>query len=154
MASPPSHQKFVDDTLIFNHSSVKEAHSIKSILDSFSAASGSTSNLDKSLIFFFHTPLATQRNIKCIMGFSMGNIPFKYLGIPLSTSATKHSSWKTLLDEIKDRLNCWSFRPLNIAGKLVLLKSILQTLPSYPFSILATPKWVLKALINIQHNLL
>lgn len=94
MANPPSRQKFVDDTLIFNHSSVKEAHSIKRILDSFSTASGSTINLDKSLIFFFHTPLATQRNIKCIKGFSMGNIPFKYLGIPVSTSATKHSFWK------------------------------------------------------------
>lgn len=35
---------------------------------------------------------------------------------------------------------------MNIASRLVLIKVVLQTIPLYLFSILATPKWVKKKL--------
>jgi hypothetical protein len=41
-----------------------------------------------------------------------------------------------------------------MAGRLVLIKSVLQAMPLYLFSILAAPKWVLKAIRNLQRNFL
>eukprot|EP00253_Pinus_taeda_P029932 PITA_29932 len=59
-APTSSHQQFVDDNMIFGHSSVQEARSLNSILDTFSKASGALINKVKSQIFFFNTPPITQ----------------------------------------------------------------------------------------------
>ena len=41
-------QKFMDDNMMFLHPSVQEAYSLKSLLDTFSEASGTTVNTAKS----------------------------------------------------------------------------------------------------------
>jgi hypothetical protein len=43
---------------------------------------------------------------------------------------------------------------LNIAARLVLLKSVLQALPTYLFTALATPISVIKAIKSLQINFL
>jgi hypothetical protein len=48
----------------------------------------------------------------------------------------------------------WTFRPLNIASRLVLLKSVLQALPTYLFTALAAPKKIIKAIRMLQRNFL
>ena len=62
-APPNVYQQFVDDNLLFGHSSSQEACTIKFVLDTFEKASGTTLNLDKSQIFFFNTGMMAQRNI-------------------------------------------------------------------------------------------
>eukprot|EP00253_Pinus_taeda_P009178 PITA_09178 len=119
---PLSHQKFVNDTMLFGHPSSQEAEAFKHWLFLFSDASAA--------------------------------LPSKYLGDPLLDSAIKHASWRTLLDKLESRLSSWTFRSLNMAGRLILMKSVLQAMPLYLFSILAAPKWVLKATRNLQRNFL
>jgi hypothetical protein len=67
---------------------------------------------------------------------------------------TKSISWDSLLLSISNRLASWTFRPLNLAARLVLLKSVLQSLPTYLFTALATPKKIIKAIRNLQRNFL
>eukprot|EP00253_Pinus_taeda_P025961 PITA_25961 len=69
-------------------------------------------------------------------------------------SALKHASWRTLLDKLEAKLSSWTYRSLNIASRLIMIKSVLQAMPLDLFSILATPKWVLKAIRNLQRNFL
>jgi hypothetical protein len=102
--------------------------------------------LDKSLIFFFNTPPNTQRNIARTLGFASSSLPSKYLGAPLITSTIKHSTWKELIDKLTQNISSWTFRTLNLAGFLVLIKSILQTMSLYLFFVLAAPKWVLNSI--------
>ena len=58
-----THQQFVDDTMLMGHPSVQEARAFKSCLAAFAKASGLEVNLEKSQVFFFNTPLISQRNI-------------------------------------------------------------------------------------------
>eukprot|EP00253_Pinus_taeda_P006105 PITA_06105 len=152
--APQTHQQFVDDTMLFGHPSVKEASAFNSLLSLFSEASGTSINAAKSQLFFFNTPPSTQRTIARILGFTISHLPSKYLGAPLSDSAIKQESWRTLLDKLDSKLSSWTFRALNLAGRLVLIKSVLQAMPLYLFSILAAPKGVLKAIRNLQRNFL
>jgi len=76
------------------------------------------------------------------------------LGAPLMVSSLKHASWRTLLDKLEARLSSWTYRSLNIASRLIMIKFVLQTMPLYLFSILAAPKWVLKGIRNLQRNFL
>eukprot|EP00253_Pinus_taeda_P020461 PITA_20461 len=149
-----SHQQFVDDNMIFGHSSIQEARSLNSLLNNFSVASGACINIIKSQIFFFNTHPSTQRAIARILGFSIASLPSKYLGAPLLDSAQKHSSWTSLLERLEARLSLWTHRSLNMASRLVLIKAVLQSMPLYLFSTLAAPKWVLKAIKNLQRNFL
>ena len=140
--------------MLFGHPSVQEATAFKSLLNLFSEASGTTINASKSQLFFFHTPNITQRNIARILGFPITMLPSKYLGAPLVGSAIKHATWRTLLDKLETSLSSWTYRSLNIASRIILIKSVLQAMPLYLFSILAAPKWVLKKIHNLQRNFL
>eukprot|EP00253_Pinus_taeda_P034383 PITA_34383 len=149
-----SHQQFADDNMIFGHPSVQEARALNSLLNIFSTASRACINRIKSQIFFFNTHPTTQRSIARILGFSIASLPSTYLGAPLIESARKHSSWTILLEKLENRLLLWTHRSLNMASRLVLIKAVLQSMPLYLFSILAAPKWVLKAIKKLQRNFL
>eukprot|EP00253_Pinus_taeda_P001588 PITA_01588 len=152
--APQTHQQFVDDTMLFGHPSVKEASAFNSLLSLFSEASGTSINAAKSQLFFFNTPPSTQRNIARVLGFTISHLPSKYLGAPLSDSVIKQVSWRSLPDKLDSKLSSWTFRALNLAGRLVLIKSVVQAMPLYLFSILVAPKGVLKAICNLQRNFL
>lgn len=51
----------------------------------FSEASGLKANLGKKSIYFGGVPQDDKENILQELGFSSGKLPFKYLGVPLST---------------------------------------------------------------------
>eukprot|EP00253_Pinus_taeda_P008598 PITA_08598 len=149
-----SHQQFVDDNMIFGYPLVQEARALNSLLLIFSKASGTLINSVKSQIFFFNTHPTTQRAIARILGFSIASLPSKYLGAPLFAYARKHSSWTSLLEKLEAKLSLWTHRSLNMASRLILIKVVLQSMPLYLFSILAAPKWVLKAIKKLQRNFL
>jgi exonuclease III len=150
----PSHSQFVDDTLLMNTPTVREATKLNSILSDFSDASGMLLNLDKSKLYFFNTPASVQAHLSRLLGIARSSLPSTYLGIPLTGESAKSISWDSLLLSISNRLNNWTFRPLNIAARLVLLKSVLQALPTYLFTALAAPISVIKAIRSLQRNFL
>eukprot|EP00253_Pinus_taeda_P031270 PITA_31270 len=149
-----THQQFVDDNMIFGHPSVQEARLLKDLLSTFSDATGALINRVKSQMFFFNTRVATQNSIAQILGFTIAKLPSKYLGAPMIVSALKHASWTDLLDKFEAKLSLWTHRALNMARRVILIKAILQSLPLYLFTLLASPKWVIKAIRNLQRNFL
>ena len=108
-----------------------------------------TINLDKSRIYFFNTPTITQRNISRILDFSISSLPTKNIRAPLTESAIKHSSWREILDKLDQNLTSWTFRLLKIAGHLVLIKVVLQSMPLYIFYLCVALKLVLKYIRKI-----
>jgi hypothetical protein len=153
--SPPiSHSQFVDDTLLMGTPTVREANSILQILQTFSEASGLDCNKDKSLIFFFNTPPPVQRHISDLLGFQRSSLPSKYLGIPLIDNALRNSSWEQLLSSFTKKLSSWTLRALNLPSRLTLLRAVLQALPTYLFSVLAAPTFVLSTIKSLQRNFL
>jgi hypothetical protein len=51
-------------------------------------------------------------------------------------------------------LSSWTFRSLNLLSHLILLKSILQTFPTYSFYALAALDFILTSIKNLQRNVL
>ena len=79
---------------------------------------------------------------------------FKYLGIPLGMGRPKKEAWQELLNRLKQILSSWVLRPLNFPRRLILVKSFLQAMLTYLFSILALPKAIMKEIRCIQRNFL
>jgi hypothetical protein len=95
-----THQQFVDDTLLHVTPTVKEAKDYKRILEDFGEASEEEINHSKSMIYFFNTNLAIQRNLANILGFEHKTLLTKYLGIPLMDRAYKMETWEGVINKL------------------------------------------------------
>jgi hypothetical protein len=106
------------------------------------------------MVYFFNTNPTIQRNLTNILGFERKTLPTKYLGIPLIDIACKMETWEGVINKLKDRVKKWTYRSLNLAGRLVLTKEVLQAIPTYMMSVLPAPKGILQKIRAIQREFL
>jgi hypothetical protein len=74
----------------------------------------------------------------------VGKIPFLYLGLPIGGDQRRLGFWEPVLARIRNRLSGWKSRFLSFGGRLVLLKSVLTSLPVYALSFFKAPAGVWK----------
>ena len=132
--------------------SIQEASRFRKCLDQFGSSSGLEANAQKSQFFSFNTPSITRRNIIRILGFSEGFLPATFLGTPLINTQSRKRSWIELVDKVKKHLSNWTLKSLNPPSHLVLVKSVLQALPTYMFSTMLVPKYILRDLRNVHRS--
>ncbi|XP_058760434.1 uncharacterized protein LOC131633762 [Vicia villosa] len=67
-----------------------------------------------------------------------------YLGLPSMIGRSKKEVFAFIKDRIWKRINSWRGRALSKEGKEVMIKSVLQSIPSYTMSVYLTPDGVVK----------
>jgi hypothetical protein len=144
--SAPSHIHFVDGTLLLNTLTTQEAIKLNSILIDCVDALGMALNLEKYKLYFFNTPVAIQNHISHLLGVPKSSLPSNYLGIPFTEAVAHNIFWDSLLLSISNRLSNWTFKSLNLAAQLVLLKFVLQAFPTYLFTTLGALQSVIRAI--------
>ncbi|XP_057856267.1 uncharacterized protein LOC131065696 [Cryptomeria japonica] len=110
---------------------ISEAVNFRHALDIYLKASGQCINDDKSSIYFFNTPQLIQSRIVRILRFQIGSLPLMYLGIPLALGAQRREYWQGILDKFRSKVSHWTYRWLSSAGRVILLKTVVQSLPIY-----------------------
>ncbi|GKB90550.1 reverse transcriptase zinc-binding domain-containing protein [Tanacetum coccineum] len=73
----------LDDLFIFSRGDVESARVIMEALEEFKCTSGLVPSLPKSTVFFFNVSNHVKLAILSIMPFFEGDLPVKYLGVPL-----------------------------------------------------------------------
>ncbi|XP_059068432.1 uncharacterized protein LOC131858952 [Cryptomeria japonica] len=141
-----THSQFDDDTCLFGVASMHEAMVIKKVLDSYSWATGQEINWDKSEIFFFHTEVGSQRAITRLFGIKIGQLPGKFLGMPFFVGAGKAEIWKGLLDGCKAKMEGWKTKWISLAGRLLMLKTVVSAMPIFPMACFKLPGLVIKSM--------
>ncbi|WMV31056.1 hypothetical protein MTR67_024441 [Solanum verrucosum] len=109
----------------------------------FSQASGLVANLCKSSVYFGGVTKEEQDKILQILGFSYGELPFKYLGVPLATKKISLIQWQPLLDRITSRISSWTAKNLSYAGRAQLIKSAVFGIQAYWTQLFSIPAKVL-----------
>ncbi|PWA89029.1 RNA-directed DNA polymerase, eukaryota [Artemisia annua] len=89
-----------------------------------------------------------------VIGCNVGSLPFKYLGISVGANMNKISNWKPVYDVFESRLSKWKAESLSIGGRVTLIKSVLESLPSYFFSLYKAPCKVIKDLESLSSRFL
>lgn len=87
---------------------------------------------------------------KC--GCSAGSLPFYYLGLLIGTNMRLVKSWKPVVDKFTSRLNGWAVKTLSLGGRLTIIKSVLNSLPLYFFSLFTAPKTVISSLEKLRNK--
>lgn len=64
----------------------------------------------------------------------------KYLGLPTMVGRSKYNSFRGVKERIWSRIQNWKNIFLSQAGKEVLIKAVLQSIPTYVMSVFKLPK--------------
>lgn len=87
------------------------------------------------------------------MGYDIGNLPMSYPGLPMGLEPP-NSFWKGLIDRFNKKLAGWKGTILNQDGKIQLVKSTLQNLPTYAMSLFGIPAKYANILGKFQRDFL
>ncbi|XP_074288613.1 uncharacterized protein LOC141613770 [Silene latifolia] len=120
----------------------------------FSGPSGLCLNKDKSDIYFNGVAGTVMSDIMQVSGFRKGAMPFKYLGVPISSKKLSKNDCMKLIDRITARIRSWGSKHLCYAGRLALINSILTNLQSYWTRIFLIPNRVMNRIDSICKNFL
>jgi len=128
-----THLLFMDDVLIFLDTSTWDSCSFSKILSLFSSTTGMLASHSKSTITFSQTSIqethfAHQLFPYCINPLDWG---LKYLAFWIKPISQKVDDWVWLVTKMEKKLTIWSHRYLSRAGRLVLVKSILEATPVF-----------------------
>lgn len=66
-----------------------------------------------------------------VLQFPEGDFPIRYLGIPLSPKRLLIRDYEHLIHKMIGRIQAWSEKSLSYAGRLVLLKSVLNSIEQF-----------------------
>jgi ribonuclease HI len=139
-----SHTQFADDTLLLGAATLKTARNLKTELDIYKSCSGSEINYHKSTIYGWNCNPRDMLQLSRVLemkGLTAWD-NFIYLGIPIFKSFSKVAHWMPMVDKLKFKIQAWGVNWLNKAGKLVLMNSVITSLPIYQCSILLAPKTI------------
>jgi hypothetical protein len=149
-----SHLQYADDTLFLGEATVANLWSIKAILRGFELASGLKVNFGKSKVMGVNVSNdflgVAERFLHC----SRASLTFTYLGLPVGANARKLSTWQPLIDTISKKLGTWNNRWISMGGRVVLLNSVLNSIPIFFLSYLKMPVKVWKLIVGLQRRFL
>ncbi|CAK8568638.1 unnamed protein product [Lathyrus sativus] len=78
-----------------------------------------------------------------------GDLPFRYLGVPLTCKRLSTHHYMSLVDKIVSRIRHWSSKLLSYAGRLQLINSTIAAIATCWMSYLPFPKHVIKTIKSI-----
>ncbi|GJY62634.1 RNA-directed DNA polymerase, eukaryota [Tanacetum coccineum] len=147
-----SHLFYADDAMFLGEWSHANLHGIVNILKSFYFASGLQINFNKSQLLGVGVPHSDVVNAATLIGCSIMNNSFRYLGVMVGQHSSRLSAWDDTIDKLKARLSKWKMKTLSIGGRFTLLKSVLGATPIYNMSIFKVPRGILKVMESIRRR--
>ncbi|XP_021761446.1 uncharacterized protein LOC110726302 [Chenopodium quinoa] len=140
-----THLFFADDNLLFTRATRQECSIIVDILNKYEATSEQKINLEKSEVSFskgVHLP--SRITLSSILGMEMVDNHVKYLGLPTVVGRSKKAIFAFVKDRIWKKVQGWKEKFLSRAGKEVLLKSIIQAIPTYLMGVYRFPEGLIQ----------
>jgi hypothetical protein len=111
-----SHLLFADDCFLFFRADIREAQSMKKILNDYEGASGQAINYAKSEVYFSrNTPDTIKNQITDILGVTEVMGTGRYLGMPSMIGRNKRAMFGYLRDRMWKKVQSWSGKHLSKA---------------------------------------
>jgi hypothetical protein len=144
-----THLAFADDVLLFCRGDLQSVEKLFEAFNAFSDATGLVMNPRKCKASFGGVEDDQKNKVLQTTGFTEGNFPVRYLGIPLSSKKLAISHYLPLIDKIVSRIRHWTSHLLSIAGRIQLVKSVITAITQYWMFTMPIPVAVTKKIGNI-----
>ncbi|KAL9690018.1 hypothetical protein QQ045_010411 [Rhodiola kirilowii] len=145
-----THLFFADDSTFFMKATEQNAVCLKEVLRMYEAISGQRINNAKSeVVFSRNVDTRSRQVIKDLFAVKEVERHTKYLGLPIVFSHNKVELFKYLIENMWKRIMGWKELQHSIAGKEILVKSVLQAMPIYAMMCFKLPVTICKRLAGI-----
>jgi len=135
-----NHLFFADNSMSFCKANSVEWRRLFKILGIYEAGSGQKINIQKTTIFFSRNTSAEKREeILSLSGLTEANRIDIYLGLLCLVGESRVQAFNSIKDRIWRKLQDWKVKFLSQAGKEILLKAMIQAIPTYNISVLQLP---------------
>eukprot|EP00253_Pinus_taeda_P006554 PITA_06554 len=146
-----THLLFVDDILIFLNGCLGDIASLQNIFALFQQATGMQINESKSTISA--VGCSQQESVYASRRFPFTTLTLadgiKYLGCRLKPLGYRIADWTWLIAKVEKILLIWYHRYLSRAGRLTLIKAVIEATPVYWMTLAWIPRGILNRLQNI-----
>ncbi|CAJ2662251.1 unnamed protein product [Trifolium pratense] len=143
------HLQFADDIILMGVKSWTNVRALWPVLVLFETMSGLKVNFNKSILVDVNIPDSWLGEAASALCCKLGNIPFLYLGLQIGGDPRRLVFWEPVLTRIKNRLSGWKSRFLSFVGRLVLLKSVLTSIPVYALSFFKAPSGIISSIESL-----
>ncbi|KAK9950614.1 hypothetical protein M0R45_006095 [Rubus argutus] len=138
-----SHLLFADDSLIFFKANADECVVLKDIFINYEMASGQKINFDKSCVSFSKNVMLDQQlSLASILTVERVEKHDLYLGLPMEISYSKVEAFGSITEKVQKKIQSWREKNLSAAGKEVMIKAVIQSIPTYVMSCFELPKQI------------
>ncbi|WMV26358.1 hypothetical protein MTR67_019743 [Solanum verrucosum] len=148
-----THLQCADDTLIFCDDEEQQLKYVRVILILFEGMTGLHINWRKSLVY----PISTVTNMNylaAILGGEIDTLPTTYLSMLLGGKFNSVEIWNGMLEKCEKKLARWKTQYLSFGGRLTLINSVLDVLPTYMMTLFPIPAGVIRRLDSIRRKFL
>lgn len=113
--------------------------------------SGLHINWSKSFLYPINE-VTNMESLNAILGDEIENLPTIYLGMPLGAKSKSKEIWNSVVEKCEKKLARWKRQYLSLGGRLTLIHSVLDSLPTYMMSLFPTPVGVISRLDKIKQR--
>lgn len=148
-----NHLFLANDSLIFCKTHPDNWTALTKLLDEYVTVSGQRLNRDKTSIFFSRN--TSQEMKDCILqlsGISTTQRYEKYLGLPALVGKSRVREFQDIIERVRKQLTDWKTKFLSQAGKEILIKAVIQAIPTYGMSIFLLPKSLCRELNSLMQK--
>lgn len=89
-----------------------------------------------------------------ILPITRAYLPSVYLGIPIFFGISRQSQFNQLLDSLRARLDGWKAKCLSFAGRLIMMKHVLSSVPLYISLVIPIPTKICPQIERLMRNFL
>jgi hypothetical protein len=143
---------YADDVILFVSPTVTQAQAIARILDIFGNASGLKTNVSKCSITPIYSTEDVLPQIQRVLPCQLCQFPITYLGVPLPTTAIPRAHIRPLIDKVASKLPAWQGPLMPKSGRLVLMKAVFSTIPTYTIMATQLPIWAIEEIDKLRRK--
>jgi hypothetical protein len=145
---------FADDIALVVRPSGREVRVALEIFNLFGDASGLKVNYSKSAATMISCCGLDVDSIRAILPCATVDSPLTYLGLPLSMSRLPKAQLQTYIDKLDNRFPAWKGSLLDLAGRAVLVKTVITGMNIYCTMALDLSVRMINALEGLCHGFL
>lgn len=136
-----THILFAHDLLVFSDGSGDSIEGIKEVMQKFKDWSGLDTNESKSEILYGGYTDIQAFLLTDLSGFKRGELPSRYLGLPLNPKRISAAIMQPFVDRITAKLHSWTIKYLSFAGKVQMIYIVIYGMVNLWSSVFVLPKW-------------
>ncbi|KAK2654157.1 hypothetical protein Ddye_014013 [Dipteronia dyeriana] len=149
---PISHLQYADDTILFLEPNSEYLANARRILHCFKLVSGLKINFHKSCVVRVRKNGGEEFDCAALFKCKEAKLSILYLGMPLGARPSSQPFWNSVMSHIKNQLAPWKIKYLSKGRRLALIKSVLESLPTYFMSVFQISVCVAKTIEKSQRS--